>query len=207
MAYKVFNNGKGKPKMNNASSMKTNAAMYASKTSMYGKPMMDDGDEPRKPTKLEQLDVMEGMQKRANAPGRRKAERDVNDKSMDLRGEEQNLTGEFLADLENRKKGFYKEAAKVGNIAGGEFVSNQESGKQWLKMKSLEGTAKNVAEEKIKEVAKKAGGSASDFPVLTEELAKESYGYARSAAGRIKQAKKKQATRTKPSMYGKKKKK
>lgn len=49
MAYKVFN-GK-KPQMNNESSMKTSAAMYASKTSMYGKkPMIasDNGDDPRK---------------------------------------------------------------------------------------------------------------------------------------------------------------
>jgi len=41
MAYKL---GGKKPQMNNASSMKTNAAMYASKTSMYGKPMMNGDD-------------------------------------------------------------------------------------------------------------------------------------------------------------------
>jgi len=49
MAYKVF--GGKKPQMNNESSIKTNAAMYASKTSMYGKkPMIasDNGDDPRK---------------------------------------------------------------------------------------------------------------------------------------------------------------
>jgi len=48
MAYKV---GGKKPQMNNASSIKTNAAMYASKTSMYGKPMMNGGpgdDEKKK---------------------------------------------------------------------------------------------------------------------------------------------------------------
>lgn len=41
MAFQL--KGGKKPQMNNASSIKTNAAMYASKTSMYGKPMMDGG--------------------------------------------------------------------------------------------------------------------------------------------------------------------
>ena len=47
MAFKL---GGKKPQMNNASSMKTGAAMYANKTSMYGKkPIMDGpGDDEKK---------------------------------------------------------------------------------------------------------------------------------------------------------------
>lgn len=196
MPYKL---GGKKPQMNNDSSIKTNAAMYASKTSMY-KPMLAPEDEkPREPTTLEQLDVMEGMQKMANDPRRRKPTSEYKP------GVEQNLTGEFLTDLEKRKKGFKKAAVKVGNVAGSEFVSDQKTGKPKSR---VEIKAKEVAKRKVKEVAKAAGAPASDFPVLTKQLGKESASYARGKVGRIKEAeekKKKEAAKTKPGMYKKKK--
>ena len=205
MAFKL---GGKKPQMNNASSMKASAAMYASKTSMYGKkPMMNGEDGPRKPTKLENLDVLEGMQKMANDRSRGKATRDVGNRPVDLTGQDQNLSEEFLTDLQKRKEGFRNTAKNVGIQAGREYASNKGSRGAGSRPDI---TASKVAERKMSEVAKSAGASSSDFPVLTKQLGEESASYARGEASRIKkakEAKKKQAAKTKPSMYGKKKKK
>lgn len=66
MAYKL---GGKKPQMNSASSMKTNAAMYASKTSMYGKPMMNGGpgDDEKKKKEQEAQRAASKSRDQANA--------------------------------------------------------------------------------------------------------------------------------------------
>jgi hypothetical protein len=62
----AYNLGGKKSPLNPASSMSNKAAMYASKTSMYGKPMMNGGpgdekNKRREPTKQEIEDTSKGM--------------------------------------------------------------------------------------------------------------------------------------------------
>ncbi len=143
MAYKVFNkSGKSKSQMNNASSMKTNAAMYASKTSMYGKPMMNGGpgdDEKKKiaSKSAEHSGLKPGRPKVGGGEVQTKQHYNENDQIKELK---------LISKVRSRAAEDYKK--NKGKAAGNSRSINEV----------LEAADPNLSEDQKKALAKRLAG-------------------------------------------------